>query len=76
LSGSINHLDGRGPSQVSLLWTALATEIVRPEFLSHHLPERFRLLELDYCHIDRRDVIRVTTDTETGKWRIEVDDYT
>jgi hypothetical protein len=56
LSYSVDDPDGRGPSQISLIWPALAQPI-RPAFLERSLPERFRLLDLDdsLCGIDGRD---------------------
>jgi hypothetical protein len=40
LSASINDPDGRGPSQISMIWPALAMTI-SPSFLEHHMPARF-----------------------------------
>ena len=73
LSNSINNPDGRGPSYVSLLWTAVAIEIPRG-FFPVPFPEKFRLLDSQWCEIDRRDAIRVSPHTETGQLRIEVED--
>jgi hypothetical protein len=77
LSASINDPDGRGPSQISMIWPALAMTI-SPSFLEHHMPARFKLLELDnkVCGIDRRDVIRTSVDADSGMMRIKWDEYT
>lgn len=76
LSYSLDAPDGRGPSQISLLSPALVTTIT-PAFLSPPVPETVRLLDLDprLCGIDRRDVIRSTTDRETGAIRLEWDTW-
>jgi hypothetical protein len=74
LSSSYDEADGRGPSYVSLLWTALAIEIAPGFFRPHFFPEKFRLLDSRWCEIDRRDAIQVSMDAETGDLRIEVDD--
>jgi len=75
LSNSYHDPDGRGPSYVSLLWTALAIEIAPGVFRPHFFPDKFRLLESHWCAIDGRDAIQVSMDTETGGLRMEVDDY-
>jgi hypothetical protein len=56
LSVSIDDPDGRGPSQISMIWPALAITI-GPAFLERSMPASFRLLDLDdrLCGIDRRD---------------------
>jgi hypothetical protein len=73
LSTSIDDPDGRGPSQISLLWPALV-QTITPAFLPHLYPGAVRLLDLDakLCGIHRRDVIHSTTDPETGVIRTEV----
>jgi hypothetical protein len=77
LSCSIDDPDGRGPSQISMIWPALALEI-RPTFPEKNMPASFRLLDLDdkLCGIDRRDVICTSTDAETGLTGMEWDSYT
>jgi hypothetical protein len=75
LSLSLDHADGRGPSIISLLWPGLVSEIT-PTFLPEHFSRNVRLLEFEHCGIDRRDVIRWTTDERTGSTRVEYDDYT
>jgi hypothetical protein len=62
--------DGRGPSYVSLLWPALVQPIT-PTFLPQLFAATVRLLDFEYCTIDRRDVIRWSTDDQTGVIRIE-----
>jgi hypothetical protein len=77
LSRSFDDPDGRGPSQISMIWPALALTI-NPTFLEQHMPASFRLLDLDdkLCGIDRRDIIRTSMDAETGLTRMEWDHYT
>ncbi len=75
LSVSLDHPDGRGPSIISLVWPALVSEIT-PTFFAERFPGSVRLLEFEYCVIDRRDVIRWTTNVETGITRVEYDGYT
>jgi hypothetical protein len=69
--------DGRGPSQISMIWPGLAMT-VSPAFLERFMPASFRLLDLDdrLCGIDRRDVIRTSVDAATGLIRMEWDNYT
>lgn len=77
LSWSQDHPDGRGPSQVSLIWPAL-TAVISPAFLEEHMPKTFRLLDLDYrvCGIDRRDVISTGIDTKSGRTIMAWEPYT
>jgi hypothetical protein len=77
LSVSIDDPDGRGPSQISMIWPGLVVSI-SPTFLERFMPASFRLLDLDYrlCGIDRRDVIRTSVDAEIGLIRMEWDHYT
>jgi hypothetical protein len=77
LSISNNDPDGRGPSQISMIWPALARDL-SPAFLKHWMPANFRLLDLDdkLCGIDRRDVIRTSPDSNSGKTRMEWDHWT
>ena len=49
---------------------------ITPTFLPEHFSRNVRLLEFEHCSIDRRDVIRWTTDERTGSTRVEYDDYT
>lgn len=70
LSTSFDHEDGRGPSYVSLLWPALIRPIT-PYFMPQLFPAKVRLLDSQYCYIDRRDVIQCSTDEETGLDRVE-----
>lgn len=70
LSASMDHDDGRGPSYVSLLWPGLVQPITST-FLPQSFPARVRLLDFEFCTIDRRDVIRWSTDEQTGVTRIE-----
>ena len=73
LSASLNESDGRGPSQVSLLWPALVQSLA-PAFLTRILPQNVRLLDLhpSLCGIEGRDAIRASEDPETGQIRLEV----
>ncbi len=76
LSVSIDDPDGRGPSQISMIWPGLAMTI-SPAFLERFMPAGFRLLDLDdrLCGIDRRDVIRTSVDGATGLTRMDWDHY-
>lgn len=67
LSVSLNYADGRGPSQVSMVWPALVLPLT-PFFLPHIFPTDTRLLDLshDVCGIDRRDAIRWSRDPKPG----------
>jgi hypothetical protein len=67
LSTSFDVPDGRGPSQVSLLWPALV-QTITPAFLPRLYPGPIKLLDLDpnLCGIDRRDAIHSMTDNENG----------
>jgi hypothetical protein len=75
LSSSLNHEDGRGPSFVSLLWPALVRQVT-PFFLPQAFPASVRLLDFEFCSIDRRDVIQLSLDEKTGVERMEYEPYT
>ena len=77
LSASIDDPNGRGPSQISMIWPGLAMTI-KPAFLERFMPASCKLLDLDdrLCGIDRRDVIRTSVDAATSLTRMEWDHYT
>lgn len=72
LSTSIEAGDVAGPSFISLVWPALATQFEGgwPEAM---FPRPCKLLDLDarLCSIERRDAIRAVADQMTGGPRIE-----
>ena len=73
LSWSNDDPDGRGPSQVSLLWPALVAKIT-PAFLPNLFPQPLSLLEMDrnLCGIDRPDVIQVSVEAGRDQQRLQV----
>jgi hypothetical protein len=74
LTSSFDHEDGRGPSYVSLLRTAMAVEI-EPFFIPHIFGDKkFRLLGSRWCEIEGREAVRVSVAKETGIVRVEIDD--
>jgi hypothetical protein len=79
LAASFDDPDGRGPSQVSLLRTALAIEIqpftrTERDFLTHTYPKIFRLLNRRECAIEYRHLIKVRRVKKTGMNKIWVRD--
>ncbi len=72
LSTGIDAPEGRGPSQVSLLWPALTATII-PAFLIHLFPDPARLLDVDlrFCGIEGRSAVRY--DFERGCYCVDWD---